>query len=166
MDNFKPREGKTMDEVTSYPIDFDALEKGSYIQPEVLEHVFQVKRDMAAYSLKLVAMRDEIMRQLSARGLDVVAKQHNSGIKILEDAEASAYTYQSAQLGVMKYHRNLVRAQSVDRSQLDDKEKELHDGRLFVMGRVYQAAFKAKKEARKLLSAPAPEVPSLLAPPD
>jgi len=155
-----------MDEVTSYPIDFDALEKGSYIQPEVLEHVFQVNRDMSAYSLKMMGMCNEIMRQLSARGLDVVAKQHKSGIKILEDAEASAHTYQEAQLAMMKYRRNLVRSQSVDRSQLDDKEKELHDGRLFVMGRVYQAAFKAKKEARKLLSAPAPEVPSLLAPPD
>jgi len=152
-----------MDEATSYPIDFDALEKGSYIQPEVLEHVFQVKRDMSAYSLKMMTMCNEIMRQLSDRGLEVVAKQHKSGIKILNDVEASAHTYQEAQLAMLKYRRNLTRALAVDRSQLDDKSQTIHDGRLLVMSRVYQAAAGAKKEARKLISTEAPDVPSRLA---
>lgn len=152
-----------MNDATQFPIDFDALEKGSYIPPETLEHVFQVGRDMGAYSLKIVGMCNEIMRQLSDRGIDVVAKRHKSGIKILNDVEASAYTYQEAQLAMLKYRRNLTRALAVDRSQLDDKSQATHDGRLLVMSRVYHAAAGAKKEARKLISTKSPDVPSRLA---
>ena len=113
-----------------FPIDMDALKKGSYIEPDIIERAYGTKREMADHQLSCLKLAKEIERYLRDRGFVWTLKQERGGLRILEDAEASEY---NAQLGD-KNLRSIVRVHNrqshVDVGALSDEEARHHEHRL------------------------------------
>lgn len=115
---------------TRYPIDVERVEKGLYITPEEVEGIVGIQRTEAAYGLAVMRTIGEITRLLGDKALGLVIRQHDSGIKVLTDAEATAYLAQRQSRNVMDIGRTHVRQQMVDVSQLTSEEQRAHERRL------------------------------------
>lgn len=109
-------------ETAKYPIDFDALEKGTYLAPRQCEDVLLCSMRDNSYRGKLLTLRDEIKSRLAARGLNVVIRTERLGLRILTDSEAVAYgpkSYRKLKKRLMNSHRDFC---LLDRSKITPDE--------------------------------------------
>ncbi len=135
-----------------YPFDYDELDKGSFIPPEKIESLLGVRRDHAQYALRVLRLCEQITEELAAREKRVTVVGDGGGIRILTDAEASAYNNRAADLAYSKMGRSLARLQAVDPTEFEDNTKRLHERRLLVVGHMLRGAQHGRKEALKLVA--------------
>lgn len=149
-------------EVSIYPLDCEALEKGSYITPAEVEQITGVSRFDAQYSLKALNLCTFITGALKERNIDVVVRRVDFGIKICLDNEASEYTLKRCERGLREIGRNLRRMLSIDKNNLTPDECTMHDARVNVVSRYYQSARKARLSGIKEFPAMLPDRPNRL----
>ncbi len=150
-----------MIDATVYPIDYDALEKGSVISVEELEHITSKKANTYAFGLAVLAFSQKLQERLEERGLDCVIAQEKRGIKILTDIEASQYSNAEFNKHVRGMSRNLKRILSVDTSEFDSDQRVLHDARTNRMSFIHAATRKARREV-KHIEVKKPDTPKLI----
>lgn len=138
--------------VVRIPIDFDALEKGSYIEPSTLERLFGISRTEKQYSLKMMSLIEEAESRLSDRGIEAVIVQHKEGLRVLTDSEAAEHTNHAFAAYGRRMKRMLGKQQAVDVSRLTEEQKADHERAMIVNGRVYQAMAKTRREAIRLVA--------------
>jgi hypothetical protein len=134
-------------ESTEYPIQTDDLSKGSVITADELERATGVRRDSDRYRLGLLKVRDYITERFRDRGEIITVKQEGDTLRILTDAEATEYNERSAEQGLAKMGRALVRQVGVDVRNLTDAQRRDHERRLLIQSKTLQAARAGRRAA-------------------
>lgn len=132
-----------------YPLDFDALKKGDGISREKCESILRVSATDDKYGLKLLALKETVVRGLENRGLPVTVVCDHGGLKILTDEEAAEYNPIQFTLGLQKAAQAHRRTMLVDQSGLTVDARKSLDRRIEIQGKVLQAV----SETRKTLTA-------------
>lgn len=150
-------------ETKIYPIDYDALEKGSTISVDELERITGKKSSSYAFALAVLGFVQKLQERLEDRGMECIVVQQKRGLRILTDIEATEYAYAEFEKHSRAMGRNLRRQLSVDPSGFNDTQKEDHDRRVHRMGFIYSAVKRARREV-KHIEIPGPDTPRLVAP--
>lgn len=132
---------------TEYPFPTNHLEKGSMILPETIEEAFGIPRSSRKFGLALLKAREHVERSLARRGLVVTTISVKDSIRILTPSEEAEYHDRrfSKQLSGAGHH--LRRQAEVNEDELSDEEREKHRRNLYVNGKTYQAARRARRRA-------------------
>ncbi len=125
-------------DVTKYPLDFDALSKGSTIPQSKIEEILGLSADNPGYWKGLLSLRDRVIKELEQRNLDVTIKQDNGDLIILTDSEASIYNYAWASRHLSGYMRSHNRLLAVDVKNLSIPETAEHRKRVEVSSKYAQ----------------------------
>jgi len=110
------------------------LKKGDYIPPDEIEKAVDAKRGTPEYGLKLLALREDIIKQSGDNGYQLVAKGENHGLRILDNEECQEYTLNLQRLRLRSHGNwNRIARDAVDVSKLQDhtrgkfeREMEMH----------------------------------------
>jgi hypothetical protein len=134
-------------ETRPYPINFDALAKGSRIAPEEIERIFHLERSDKKYALRALALAERITHHFeTSRGEVVTVKMDADALRILTDAEAIVYNDTEYQRGLRKSFRAHRRAVGIDVRNLDAAEVEEHRRRSARRALVLGAVRKARAQ--------------------
>lgn len=133
-----------------YPLDFDALQKGDYINSDYIQKITGHEPETKEYSFAVM----QLINQIESR-LDVVCKQSGNGIEILTDEKAVFYVRKQNIAANRKKRKQLRRLQtSVDASNLSFDGQKRFITELTVIG----AEVAAVSQVRKQLKHEKPEV--------
>ena len=139
---------------TEYPIDTSVLDKGTYIPPGDVEAAYGRKRSHKHYGLSVLRLRKYIRDRLAERGLHVVTKAENDGIRILEDSASVAYTNSMFRRGLRAAMRAHDDGMRIDQAKLNSAERDSLDRNMDRQGRILQAVHKASGKMRRLKVSP------------
>lgn len=131
-----------------HPLDFDLLEKGSWIETPELESATLTKCGEGAWGLKLVGLCQRIEQETG-----ILCRVDHDRIRLMDDLEASEHAYRRKlhhYRGVGRQSRRLLK---VDTSGFDDEQKAIHAFRVRAALAVTSASRAAlrKEKRRKLL---------------
>jgi len=111
--------------VSKWPLDFDALEKGSVIDTEDLERILGHKRTTAKYQFGVMALKDRIRKELSMRGIDAFVIQTRNTLKVLTDEEGSAYGHTRWNRGIATQMRANEGMRKIDVAKIPEDRKSV-----------------------------------------
>ncbi len=138
-----------MTEAQRHPIDFDALEKGSYISPETVTHAMGVKPDdYRNYRFAIMSLKAQIEHALADRGHAWTVKCERDGLRVLRDPEAATHNrarFDQGQRVTVKAH---ILNLAVDQENLTDEERIEHERSLRIQGAKLLAQTEAGRLAR------------------
>lgn len=104
-----------------YPIDFDALEKGQYIEPELIsERLCVPLSDQKQYQFKLLRLK----AQIESERPDLVTKGEGLGIRVLTDEEASPYLNTRLESHLRGIARTNLRRSRIDKNNLNEAQRK------------------------------------------
>ena len=132
-------------DVTKYPLDFDALTKGSTIPQSEIEEILGLEANSPGYWKGLLTLRDRITKELEYRNLKVTIRQDNGDLVILTDSEASIYNYAWGGQYLSRYARTHDRLLSVDVKNLSVPEASEHRKRVEISSKYAQALVKTTR---------------------
>ena len=139
-----------MNNATRYPLDFDALTKGSIVNVKTIESIVQAPRGCDKYNLGALKLAQRIEQELAARGLYVTVVSDHGAIRVLTDPEASEYNYKEAIRGFDAMKRRTIKLSTVTVSELNEDQTRQHDRSLVVLGAMIAGAKSARKQAMAL----------------
>jgi hypothetical protein len=131
---------------SEYPLDTDALQKGSRIAAEVIERAFNVKRGTDAYQMAWLKASQHISRRFLDRGEIVTITQRKHDLVILTDEEMPAHNARMFRNDIRKAARAHARMLGGDRSKMSEQTLKVHDRALAVQGAQLAALATARKE--------------------
>lgn len=126
-----------------FPLDFETLKKGDYIEPAMIERICGFKSHTAAYQFGLLKLQADIQDHCEG----FVVKQEKLGLRILKDLEASEYLGDMNRRRYRAIGRSNVLLGKVDQEVLTDAQRREHERRLIVHSRMLQAALAERKLA-------------------
>lgn len=131
-------------EATRWPIDFDALEQGDVIAPEKIERIKEVSRESPkAYQLALLAIRDQVLKELWKRGKTWTVCIKGDALVILSDQEAADYNANRAEIVIRQLAATHRRNMGVNAAELDEDQLQRHNRSLETIGAFLAAGTKA-----------------------
>lgn len=140
-----------------FPLDFEALQRGTVISIKELEQVLGLKYQPGetTWAFAVMGLQAQI-----CNFTDLTAVIDNGAIRILTDAEASQNNFRAVQLHTRRIYRRNRKLLQVDRQQLTPEQQAEHESRVRVSGSIVAALLGA---TRKVIGRPAPSLPSRLA---
>jgi hypothetical protein len=129
----------------------ERLEKGTTLEPEFLEALFEVPRTDGTYRLKMLSLIEEIQDESNKAGRPLLCRDDDFGIRIMDDSEALKYKKRAHDLTVRRLYRTNTHLSRIDESKLDDLEKKAHEREIIRQSRVIQAV---KSERRRPMPTP------------
>jgi hypothetical protein len=135
-----------------YPLDFDALGKGSVVPVAVIETIAKAQAGTEVYRLEMLRLAKRIEGELAERGERVTVRSDKLALRILTDEEASAYNPRQVRRhlrGAVRSHR---RNEAVDRGNLSAETLQGHDRRLVIDGATLAAAGTERRRQFALLA--------------
>lgn len=130
-----------------YPLDFDALEKGTWLEGSVLERaVGCTPRDHGRWNLGLMKLCKMI-----ERAAGIVSYVDHDRIRLCTDAEACNYTTRMNERAQSMMFRSVARRTLIDRENLTEEQRSLADRRDRYLGSVAQATRQEARKQRKML---------------
>lgn len=136
------------DSIQLHPLDFDGLNKGDRVSVSHCEAALGVLSSHPRYQLRLLALKQQIERELFARGKPATLRIEGREIVICDDPEASAYNVRAFRRGVRCSARAHARNMVVDAHQLDAPQRKAHERALLVQGTILASISQAKKQLR------------------
>ena len=133
-----------------HPIDVTTLKKGDVITVEQLEKITGWGRKSDAFKLRVLALRDRIMRELQDIGRPMVLRGwQGCSLRILTDPEATEYLDNQATSHLRGIGRSCFRLGQVDVRNLDEGQNREHERRILVHGKTLQCALAGRMDALK-----------------
>jgi hypothetical protein len=129
-----------------YPIDYDALKKGDSIGPGRLVEILGVRQTHPRWQLKLLALQQEIERELWDRGKPWTVAIRKGFIAVLTDSEAAEYNRRRFLSAQRSLHRSHRRNSAVDQANLAESERAMHHRAIHVEGVQLAAMLAARRE--------------------
>jgi hypothetical protein len=133
-------------ETKPYPLDFDDLSEGSYIDSERIEDIINEKKETTKYSQKACALGKTIERELSLRGKDVMVCMKNYGLLVMNSDQAVSYTRAKEEAKLKSFvnlHRRCLKA--VNPGELDSETKQKYERDVFRRAFLITAIKKSRK---------------------
>lgn len=106
-----------------YPVDVSNLNKGDYIEPEMISKTFEIEMDDPHFRLYQLKLSSYIEIESARQGRALLPKQEGNGIRILTDEEASRYRPIVADNHARALRRELSRMMRIDISNLSYESK-------------------------------------------
>lgn len=116
-----------MTDARIYPIDTDALHKGSVITPEEIQAIFHAQVGTSAYCVAALRLRNYITDRFAERNETVTVISDRNALRILTDPEAADYNrdaFRRKSGQMLSIHK---RNCGVDQSALNDKQRRDHE---------------------------------------
>lgn len=135
----------SQEQLSKHPIDYDSINKGDYIPPDVCESILRTKRDHKKYSLRLCNLAKHIEKELRIRSRPATVVTEKDGITILTDADASRYAVDWRDRRYRGMKKDLRRLAQVDVNNIPEAERKKHDGELLLTGRMVQMLKSCRK---------------------
>lgn len=130
-----------------HPIDFDGIQKGSYIPADELEDILGLDADSATFNLVVLEFSRQIADELEIRGRPATVIIEDRGIRVLTDAESSSYNarrFVLAQRQMFEAHSRSQR--TVELRALTPEQQKDHVRRLEIQGRYLQGLVGVRKQ--------------------
>ena len=143
-----------------FPLDFDAIEKGSVIEESQCRKIIKHSSE-TEYQLGLLKLKSLIEDRLQDRGVVVTIKCHKGALVILTDSEASEYNEERQKHSLKAFavsHRRLI---GVDTARLNSEQKMNHERRLVQGGLFLSAINDTRKKILELPPSKEPDRPRL-----
>lgn len=137
-----------MNDVSRWPIDYDALRKGTTISRERLERITGKQAGTKDYQLKLLAIQSQIERELNQRGHAWTIKIQKDEIRVLTDAEASTYNHALQVQARCAMEKRYALNAAVDVSALGEDQRKQHDRTMEVDGKYLLALQHVRRSLR------------------
>ena len=144
-----------------HPVDFDALERGTWIEPDVVETAYQVTRGTDGYRLSALRLSQDIEIRTG-----IVCRQENDRLRLMTDAELLEWNAEQMHNGIKKMERSARRTVLIRHDQLTDSQRRKAEFEALTFGALASLArsklqgdrrvFKAKEKARVLAWVPPP----------
>lgn len=130
-----------------YPVDLSTIIKGRVFSPEEIEYLTGAKRGTPEYALALLNLRTHIENALITTGHPPLTLKcdHNS-LRVLTDAEAAEYNAQQFDRLQRRAARRFALQMAVDISELSENERETHEKKVLVNGKILQAISNVRKQ--------------------
>jgi len=144
-----------MEHADIYPIDYSALNLGDYITPEKLERVTGHKVNTNEYDFALLNLCNEIADRMVPKnnGYSVTCCREGAGIRILTNEDAARKNWRYREQSLNRLARSTNKLLTLDRSALTSEDREIHDRRALIAGRMQQLITEnERKERKKALS--------------
>lgn len=132
-----------------YPMDFLALAKGDYIDPEKCQKITRKQAGTCPYQLALLGLAKRIEKEMAALGEPVTVKQEGAGLRILTDLESSEYNMKQMRSHVIGTYRRARHLVEVDSTEFTPEQDRAHQERLRVAGFITAFLRKGVRESRK-----------------
>lgn len=131
---------------TKHPFDFATLRKGTWIHEAELEQATFVKRTHDLYLRRVLDVRDMIEKETG-----ILSRVQGRKLRLMTDAEALAYNIRQAKLASEKMERAATHLVcNIDREELTDAEKVVHEHAARVVVAMADAQRKAKARQARL----------------
>lgn len=104
--------------VTKYPLDFDALVKGTWIETDELEKAVGMRSGTETFSLRVVRLAASIRERCG-----IVCRQEGHRLRLMSDEEVAPYAMKRATEGVRTIRRAAGYVQDIDMSRLSDSQR-------------------------------------------
>jgi ethanolamine utilization protein EutA (predicted chaperonin) len=138
-------------DVRRWPIDFDALQKGSFIPVEDLERAFRANRDTRVFNFKVMGLISDIRDFFKDRREQTVTVcQKDGGITVLTDEQAVSYNAAKFSEHFRKAGQAHKRTLGIDTEQLSDDGKRRHERGVILQAAMLSAAMNAKNQVLRL----------------
>lgn len=129
-----------------YPIDFDAAQKGDVIPAARVSELVRVPPEHKLYSLRVCELVSTIKAGLWAIGKQFTVRSRDGSIEILNDEDASVYNQNWFNRHITGLRRNQEQLIAVDRQNLSEERKPVHDHALRMNGVMIVGMLNAKRE--------------------
>lgn len=130
----------TIMQTTKYPLDFDALDKGSVIPQSKIEEVLGMKADHPDLWKKKLRLKERVEGEISFRcGVEVTIKDDHGDLVILTDGQASIYNFTWEVRHIRAAMRSHNRLLAVDSRNLTPDELVEHRKRVEISSKYAQA---------------------------
>ncbi len=109
-----------------YPLDFDLLQRGSYLAPEEVERAVSRERSDPGYRLAQMGLAAEIRRYFQGKGDWATVVCDGAGLRVLTHPEQAAHAPARERRAVHQLLIAQVEGRAVDQQQLGDEQRERH----------------------------------------
>ena len=110
-----------------WPLDFEALKRGDYLTPEIVEAAVQCSRFDKNYRLEVLRLRTMIQDSFVARGDLVTVVSERDGLRILTHSEQADYAPEREARSVRQMLLAKAEGAAVDLKQLGDEQRQRHE---------------------------------------
>lgn len=111
-----------------FPLDFDALQRGDFLAPEVVEAATLCKRTDSGYWAKLLRLRQEVRDHFQGKRGDLVTiVQEGDGLRILTHPEQAEYAPKREERAVQQLLISQAEGAAVDLAQLNTEQRQRHE---------------------------------------
>lgn len=138
-----------MTDAQRWPIDFDELEKGSTIGPEVIEKAFNVERGSREYRLKVMALREDIEEHFTGRGILVWVKSEGDSLIVLTDEAAQPYLDNLGDSLLRRFGKVQLVNRGLDPTQMTEDTRRAHESSVVRNSRLLQALHAERLKLKK-----------------
>jgi hypothetical protein len=131
-----------------HPIDFDRLEKGTWIEAEEIESATFSRRNEPLYNVRALGLAAQIEKRTG-----IVCKMDGHRLRLMTDSEALSWTIREGVKASRRLDRSADRlAGNIDRRQLSDAEKRLHEHATRVITSMASAQRLEREKAQRLFT--------------
>lgn len=134
-----------VDGPTCPTLDFQAIKKDTWIEPDLLEKITGTSRDDRMYSLRVEAIRRQIEQQTG-----LLCRQLHQGIRVMTDSEASEYMWSMGLHSISRLRRLPGRMAKIDRGELSPDDRKELDSRRRILQAAAQAAVGAVEHRARI----------------
>lgn len=111
-----------------FPMDFEPLQRGSYIPPETVESATMVRRSDPSYRVRALGLRDQIRQWfVETHGDFVTIVSENDGLRILTHEEQADYAPQREGRAIRQIMVAQAEGRAVDLALLGDEQRARHE---------------------------------------
>lgn len=110
-----------------WPLDFEALKRGDYLTPEIVEGAVQCSRFDKNYRLEVLRLRAMIQDSFVSRGDLVTVVSERDGLRILTHSEQADYAPEREARSVRQMMLAKAEGAAVDLKQLSDEQRQRHE---------------------------------------
>lgn len=131
--------------VSKYPLDFETLEKGSWIETSDLCDAIGIGPSDSRWGLKVLRVIEMVRQERGILGCQI-----GNRIRLMTDAEASIYVYRQSGIANRKQRRCAENLTLIEPGALNEGELRSHEARSRVVAATAVASHRAQEKQRKI----------------
>lgn len=135
-----------------HPLDFSELKKGDTIAAEVLEEITGAKRDDKYFSLKILAIKEQIEKAREEMGQPVKVRSLNGdSLIILTDEQAAGHLNNRANGRWRGAAKDVKQLGQVDMRNLNETQRKDHERNILIQGQTLAGSIIGRRRALRAL---------------
>jgi len=134
-----------MGKVKRYPLDFDTLKRGMWIEAEELEEAIGCGLNHPNVNLRILALCQRIKLETG-----ILCRQEKMRLRLMTHGEADVWTYNQVRAGVAATVRNAKARQMVDHNDFEPHQRQAAESRDRIAAAVATAARSTLRQQERM----------------